>query len=394
MANIIVLPQIGIDEESAVLVKWHVETGNTVSVGDILFSLETNKATFDVESEFAGTVLELLVEEGDEVFVAAPICALGQPGEKYFIPDAKPETEKPAVKEVVSTPTSVPAATTKGVSPRARHLAAKNDIDPKLAEPTGPEGRVIERDIRTLVETGSAPNSPVAKPASTKFDDRPLSRMRKTIAKNVANSLGNTAQLTHTASFDASCILELRKGFKNSPDSSGITLGDMVLFAVSRTLPSFPEINTWFMGDFIRYFSDVNLAFAVDIEDGLVVPVIFDASNKSLLEISREVKQLAEECCNGTVLPSQLIGGSFTVSNLGQYGIESFTPILNAPQTGILGVNTITTRIRVIDGEICAYPSMSLSYTYDHRALDGAPASRFLQALCRNLENFTVLLAR
>ena len=395
MANIIVLPQIGIDEESAVLVKWHVQKGDIVNIGDIIFSLETNKATFDVESEYSGTILELLVEEGDEVFVAAPICALGQQGEEYIIPDLKPESNKPIIKEVMDTKiTLVQTTAQQGISPRARHLASKNDVDPKLANPTGPEGRVIERDIRNLIEYGVSSVTKVENPMDVGFYDKPLSRMRKTISKNIFNSLSNSAQLTHTASFDASCVLELRKGYKNTSDCSDITLGDMVMFAVSRTLPFFPDVNSWFMGDTIRYFENVNLAFAVDIEDGLLVPVIFGACKKSLLEISNETKSLAKECRDGTVSPNQLTGGSFTISNLGQYGIESFTPILNPPQNGILGVNTITTRVRVVDGEINVYPSMSLSFTYDHRALDGAPASRFLQSLCKNMENFTTLLAR
>jgi pyruvate dehydrogenase E2 component (dihydrolipoamide acetyltransferase) len=204
-------------------------------------------------------------------------------------------------------------------------------------------------------------------------------------------SLQNTAQLTHTASFDVSNILACRKRFKNDPAMSGITLGDIILYAVSRTLKDFPELNAHLLDNTLRVFNEVNLAVAVDTERGLMVPVIFNASQKTLPEISSELKTLAEQCRSGSISVDRLSGGSFTVSNLGQFGIESFTPILNAPQTGILGVNTIQQRVRVVDGCIGAYPCMTLSLTYDHRALDGAPASRFLQTLCGNLEKFETL---
>ena len=390
MANIVLLPQIGISEESAVLTKWYAQRGDTVKAGDILFSLETGKSSFDVESEYSGCVLALLAGEGDEIAVKSPVCVIGQPGEEFAV-DAAPQMAG-------DQPTDTRVG---GVSPRAKRLATKNDIDPRLALPSGPGNRVIEKDIRALIDERAAglrlqPGESAAAQAVALagYEDKPLPAIRRTIAKNMMESLQNSAQLTHTSSFDASDILAYRKLLKQSADLAGITLGDMVLFAVSRTLPAFPELNAWFLGDKMRFFSGVNLACAVDSEKGLMVPVIFGASKKSLLEISCEMKALAESCRNGGISPKLLSGGSFTVSNLGHLGIESFTPILNPPQTGILGVNTITTRLRDVDGKLCAYPCMTLSLTYDHRALDGAPASRFLQALCRYLENFTVLLSK
>lgn len=220
--------------------------------------------------------------------------------------------------------------------------------------------------------------------------------LRKVIAKNMMASLARTAQLTHTASFDATNLQAYRALLKGDGELGGVTLTDMILYAVSRTLPAFPELNAWVLEDgaTMRYFSEVNLACAVDTAKGLMVPVIFGASGLSLLQISKAINGLAEGCREGTVPAEALTGGSFTVSNLGMFGVEHFTPILNAPQTGILGVNTITQRVREADGALRAYPCMSLSLTYDHRAVDGAPASRFLQALCKNLERFTALLAK
>ena len=396
MAHTVLMPQLGISEESAILTAWHVRKGETVKSGDKLFSLETGKSAFDVESEHTGTVLALLAEEGGEIAVKAPVCVVGEAGEQW--PAYGPA---PAAEAAPPEPAAPIAADVRGVSPRARRLAEKNDIDPASAAPTGPSGRVIERDVRAFVnartENERAGITESITPAhdiqTVDYQDKPLSGIRKTIAKTMSASLAASAQLTHTASFDATRVLEYRGLLKNHPELNGVTLTDMVLYAVTRTLPAFPALNAWLMGDTMRVFSEVNLACAVDTERGLMVPVIFGASKKTLLEISRELKTLAEGCRGGGIDPKLLTGGSFTVSNLGQFGIESFTPILNPPQTGILGVNTITARVREAGGEIKTYPCMSLSLTYDHRALDGAPASKFLQTLCKNLESFTALLA-
>jgi pyruvate dehydrogenase E2 component (dihydrolipoamide acetyltransferase) len=372
------MPQLGISEESAILTAWHVRQGDAVGTGDKLFSIETGKSSFDVESEYAGTVLHISAAEGDEVAVKAPVCVIGEAGE-----------DCPAYAGVSVATHCVDAV---GCSPRAGRLAEKMGVDPAAAVPTGPGGRVIERDVRALQ---ALPQPPLATTPSEResgldhppeYTDRPLSHMRKIIAKNMLASLRNTAQLTHNASFDATAVLTCRKQFKEDPATAGVTLTDILLYTVSRTLKDFPALNAWLLDDTLRVFSEVSLAAAVDTERGLMVPVIFNASQKTLTELSDELKSLAEQCRAGSISPDLLSGGSFTVSNLGQFGIESFTPVLNAPQTGILGVNTVTHRVRE-DGT--PYPCMTLSLTYDHRALDGAPASRFLQALCKSLESFT-----
>ncbi len=415
LANLVLMPQMGISEESAILTQWHVKKGDTVNQGDKLFSIETGKATFDVESEHSGVVLELIASEGDEVLIKLPVCAVGTAGEVYVSETKAAATVATAVEavqpqavaslgSVVNQEAVQRENAIKGISPRARALASKADVDPSTATPTGAEGRIIERDVRSLIENGAT--SPVKAVEAVKtveagtanavegYQEKPLSNMRKIIAKNMMASLSQTAQLTHTASFDATSISEYRKLLKADPVLSGVTLTDMILYAVTRTLKEFPLLNAWLMGDTMRYFDDVNLACAVDTDKGLMVPVMFGASSKSLLAMSKELKTLAEGCRNGTIAPNLLSGGSFTVSNLGAFGIESFTPILNAPQTGILGVNTITQRVRDVDGKMEMYPCMTLSLTYDHRAVDGAPASKFLQALCKNLERFQALLAQ
>ena len=210
-------------------------------------------------------------------------------------------------------------------------------------------------------------------------------------------SLSNMAQLTHNFSFDATQMLALRKQLKAHAEEMGlanITLNDIVLFAVSRVLMNHKDLNAQFLDDKMLVFENVNLGMAVDTPRGLLVPVIRNANKLSLNEIAVQAKKLAKAAQEGSINPDDLNGGTFTVSNLGSFGVESFTPVINPPQTGILGVDTIQTKVRVVDGEIQAYQSMGISLTYDHRALDGAPASRFAQELCKTLENITVLLAK
>ena len=210
------------------------------------------------------------------------------------------------------------------------------------------------------------------------------------------NSLQAMAQLTEHFSFDASAIQGYRKLLKGMEgDCAGITLGDMLLFAVSRTILDYPDLNANAIEDgSVRRFRHVNLGVAVDTPRGLMVPTIFHADQKSLLQISREVRELAAQARSGRISPDLLAGGTFTVTNLGSTGVEMFTPIINPPQTGILGVCGITQRVRAgEDGQAVLYPAMGLSLTVDHRIVDGAPAAYFMRALCGNLERFTALMA-
>ena len=210
-------------------------------------------------------------------------------------------------------------------------------------------------------------------------------------------SLSSMAQLTLNTSFDATELMAYRKKVKENGEKLGlanITLNDMVLYAVSRTLPNHKDLNAHLLEDKMRYFTNVQLGMAVDTERGLMVPTIFNANKLSLNDIAVEAKKCAADCQKGSINPDKLSGASFTVSNLGSLGIESFTPVINPPQTGILGVDNIVTRVKEVNGQIKTYPAMGLSLTFDHRALDGAPAAKFLKELAANLENFSALLAK
>ena len=389
MAKAVIMPKAGITVESCIIGKWLKNVGDPVKVGDILFTYETDKASFECESTAEGELLAIFFNDGDEVPCFTNVCAVGAKGEDYSAlkpggaaeaPAAKAE-EAPKVEEEKKA--AAPEATKSAdgslkVSPRARTLAEKAGIDPKYAEATGPDGSIIERDIRKLMETGMPVTAETAAP------------------KSMMSSLHGMAQLTNHHSFDATSIQSFRKECKAAGgDVGGITLGDMVLYAVSRTLVNWKDLNANMIGDdTIRYFKHVNLGVAVDTPRGLMVPTIFNADTKSLLEISKEVKKLAEAARSGAISPDLLTGGSFTVSNLGSTGVEMFTPVINPPQTAILGVCGITQRVREENGQIKLYPAMGLSLTYDHRAVDGSPASKFVSELCKNLEKFTLLLAK
>jgi pyruvate dehydrogenase E2 component (dihydrolipoamide acetyltransferase) len=254
----------------------------------------------------------------------------------------------------------------------------------------------MENPVVQKAEAVAAQPVATAPVAEEEYKDVKFSGIRRAISKSMHTSLSTIAQLTHNTSFDASGILAYRKTLKAAEgDVSGITIGDIVLYAVSRTLLNHPDLNANMLDDNnISLFKHVHLGVAVDTPRGLMVPTIFNADQKSLLEISKEVKELAAQCREGNINPDKLSGGSFTVSNLGNLGVESFTPVVNPPQTGILGVCCTVDRVRKTADGFTVYPAMTLSLSYDHRAVDGTPAAKFQKELCANLENFTALLAR
>ncbi len=441
MANVVIMPKQGQSVESCILTELKKRKGDKVAVGDILFAYETDKASFEEESKFEGTVLELLYNEGDEVTVLANVMIIGEPGEnieQYLqgdqsveAPAAEQSEEAAVVVESKAEQQVVHAVATPGcgVSPRARHLAQKQGINVANLAGTGPNGRIIERDVIAAVE-GSAKMTPLAraialqsgavapqkgsglagtargvdmveaKGMATVAEDsqiKPLSNMRKIIAKAMHASLQNSAQLTHHLGADARRIMELRKAAKKATEegrlSVNITLNDLVCFAVIKALLKFPNVNSHFLGDSMRLFNKVHLALAVDTERGLMVPVVKCADDLTIVQLAERLKEVAAACKKGSIDPDLLSSeaASFTVSNLGNYGVEMFTPVINLPQSAILGVNTIVPRPKDIGGGVYAFvPHIGLSLTYDHRALDGGEATRFLKQIAIEIENLEI----
>ena len=443
MATVVIMPRQGQSVESCIITAFNKKLGDSVEAGEILFSYETDKSSFEEPAPVSGKILAIFREEGDDVPCLENVLVIGNDGEDVsaFAPAAEEAAPAPAPEAapVVEAPKAVepevvaPIAATAGVgsiSPRARILAEKTNADLLKAVPTGPNGRIIERDVQRLVDMGltvsgaakASYTSPVegsgingkvmlsdlnatpiaaaeeapAAPVSA-YEDVKLSGVRRVIAKSMHASLSNMAQLTLNSSFDATKLMALRASLKAGAEKMGlanITLNDMILFAVSRVLPSHKDLNAHYLDDVIRYFNNVNLGIAVDTNRGLLVPTVFAAEKMSLNELSKAAKSVITDAQSGSINPDKLQGGTFTVTNLGSLGIESFTPVINPPQTGILGVGTITKRIKEVNGEDVTYPAMGLSLTFDHRALDGAPAAKFLKELCFALENFDILLTK
>ena len=420
-AHGVMMPKQGITVESCILTSWNVKVGDAVKKGDVLFSYETDKSAFEQESEFEGEVLALFCEEGDEVPVLTNVCAIGQKGDDVssLAPNgakvSAPATSEPAVQQAPAT-TVAPAQTAQApqvasdgkvfASPRAKKLAEKLGVDLKTAVATGPNGRIIEKDVRVasvnpveVKEVACAPcEAKVEKTVSAEdfkaFKDQKMPNIRKVIAKGMMNSLSSMAQLTMNISFDCTNVLELRKYLKANQEKlnlPSITINHIIIYALSRVLKKHKDLNAHLINnDTMRYFDHVNMGIATDTPRGLLVPTLFGADTMTLSEIAVKSKKLSSQAIEGGINPELLQGASFTVSNVGTMGIESFTPVINPPQTGILGVCALETRVKLgKNDEVVPYTAMTLSLTFDHRALDGAPAGKFLKELKEYLENFS-----
>jgi len=443
MAVSIIMPKQGQSVETCIIAEIK-KKGDKVKKGEVIFSYETDKASFEEVSPQDGTVLECFYSEGDEVPVLQNVMIIGEPGENYSdllaqtdIPAAEVEKEtQQAVAKVENSPEQ-PALTelqpnknNAPVSPRARHLAEKEAIETSALAGSGPNGRIIEKDVRSALENrpkltplakklaaeeglqpttsgsglnGMAKSIDLSAPTNAvyglDYEDRKLPNIRKLIAKSMQASLQNSAQLTHHLGADARRILQLRKKAKAAFESGqlqvNITLNDFVCFAVIKALRKFPNVNSHFLGDSIRYFKKIHLGLAVDTDRGLMVPVVRNADDLSIIGLASQLKEVAAACRKGNVNPEILSpeAGTFTVSNLGNYGVEIFTPIINLPQSAILGVNTILPRPKDLgDGVYGFVPYIGLSLTYDHRSIDGGEATRFLKQIAEEIENLEIEL--
>jgi pyruvate dehydrogenase E2 component (dihydrolipoamide acetyltransferase) len=470
MASAVILPRQGQSVESCLILEWKKKEGDAVKEGEIICEVETDKATFEVEATAGGTILKNLYGEGDDVAVLAPISVIGNPGDdiEAALKEAGaglPETEpKDAVSEAETADAPAPPAAIAAVpaasdgrifvSPRARVLSAAKGVALEGMIGSGPEGRIIERDILKALE-GREPLTPAAAAAliekqltappsgtgpggritsadiavvadlsassvgmaaatSQEADLRPAAfagraefpgpttttdvvGIRKIISERMLGSMQTTAQVSFDVSADARSILEFRKKLKNSNEEmglTGITLNDMVLFSTAKSLMANRKINSHFHGDRVVEFEHVHLGIAVDTPRGLMVPVMRFADQLTLKEISIEAKRLIEGCRKGGISPDELSGATFTVTNLGAMGIESFTPIINPPEVGILGVNKIMPKpVLGEDGSVDHIPFIVFSLTANHQLIDGAVAARFLLSLKTAIANFDLTLS-
>ncbi len=419
MAIPVLMPRQGQSVESCILGQWYKSVGEEVSEGDILFSYETDKASFEEEAKEDGILLATFFEEGDEVPVLVNVAVLGKEGESFdeFKPGGEAVTEAAPVEVIEEAPKVVEFEVEDSspnkrirISPLAKNMAKKLGVEIQALKGSGPLGRIIARDVETATKTVEAPIEQPATRTAPKtvapamvleegddFEIKAIPNIRKLIANAMFQSLQNSAQLTHHMSADARKIMKLRKKFKqqfaDGTVSQNVTINDLVCFAVVRALEKFPQANTHYHGDKMKWFKKVHLGLAVDTDRGLMVPALKNADDLSITGISSQLKQLSTAARNGNINPDLLnpAEATFTVSNLGNYGVEMFTPVINLPQTAILGVCTIVPRPKEIEDGVYGFvPMIGLSLTYNHQALDGGEATLFLAEIKNQIENLSV----
>jgi pyruvate dehydrogenase E2 component (dihydrolipoamide acetyltransferase) len=421
MATDVRVPTTGNAGEDAVVLEWNVTEGSDVTAGDILVTLETAKATIDVEAPISGQVLKTFYTAGDEVGEHEVLAVLGEPGEQ-MPPGGSSAGPAADADDMGATspayPTPAVIATQPGggaepngrthtrrhsASPRARKLAGEFGIDLTSLAGTGPMGRIIIADVVAAQDRSSTEASPTPQPVLTpptidqtpsapteEFTVVPVRGARKITAQRMQASLANSAQLTLTRYAKAKALLRYAKRLRQVTDATSrprIGLNDLIMFGTARAVAQHPEANSWFDWEGIKQFTHVNLGFAVDTGQALLVPVIRSADTMTLSELSQAARTLVERARTGTLVPDEMDGGTFTVSNLGGLDIHWFTPVLNPPQTAIVGIGAA-------HQSHPAGPSLlPLSLTFDHRAIDGAAAARLLSDIASCIETVDVIAA-
>ncbi|PYK83772.1 MAG: pyruvate dehydrogenase complex dihydrolipoamide acetyltransferase [Verrucomicrobia bacterium] len=420
------MPKLSDTMTEGTLVSWKKKKGDKVSAGEVIAEIETDKATMEWESPEDGTLTEIYVEEGGKVNVGDKIAFIGGEGEEAQKKEEKKEpekkeekseekTEKPAPAEKKEKETAPPQEKKKPparteearvkASPVARRVAAELGVDLASVKGTGPEGRVTETDVRAaaksvaaVADRGGAKPQPKPVPSIKAGESAriQLSGMRKIIAQRLVESLGPIPHFYLTIEINAAPLMAAREELKSAgegADTSKITVNDFVLKAAVQAAVKVPRANASFDGDAVVQYADVDLGIAVAIEDGLLTPVIRAAQNKSLREISEQVKDLASRARNKRMKPEEFQGGTFTVSNLGGMGIDSFSAVINPPQGFILAIGKVT-KVPAIDesDKIVVGHRMSITMSCDHRVIDGALGAEYLKELRHLLENPALLL--
>jgi pyruvate dehydrogenase E2 component (dihydrolipoamide acetyltransferase) len=418
MAIPVEVPKLGNTVEECLIAKWRKHKGEQVSAGEVVAEIETDKATFEVTAPASGTILETFFDEGALVPVFTNLFVIGEAGESIeaFRPQgaAAPAIEEaapaatpdgPKVERQVARP--APPAPSGSLSPRARRFASEHDFHPAAVTGSGPAGRVLEEDLRQQYyespRVSSLANKRIAEgmeiggegsgtggmvlssdlvPPATR-----MSGIRATIARRMRESLATTAQYTLHTSANAGGLLLMRAKIKASTGVPDININDLVTFCAILALLDVPDVNVEFIDGKVYKHREVHIGFACDTPRGLMVPVVRDAHTLTAGQLSVKMKELTAQAVKGTVSPDDLSGATFTVSNLGGLGIESFTPVLNPPQVAILGVDSIQLKPVRREGRIEFIDAIGLSITFDHQVIDGAPGARFLSVVKEKIEN-------
>mgnify|MGYP006283263867 CR=1 FL=1 len=421
MATPVQIPKLGNTVEECLIIEWRKKKGDHVSQGEIVAEIETDKATFELEAAADGVLLDIFFNKNDLAPIHTTVCVIGEPGENIDefvpqleqkstaisaqVPDKNQQEQKLEIDKAdpISKQTSASDLSSPGKwSPRARTFGRERNFFPQSIQGSGPGGRILEQDVldawlsgprlsslaRSLVQdenrTTLATDQHIIYAGDLSAPAKTLSRIRTKSAKKLYDSLQKSAQYTLHSSADATQLLHLRQQLKQHSSKSvqQININVLVLLATIQALKEFPQLNAEFIDGKIYENKDINLCFACDTPQGLVVPVIHKSQNLTPEALAARVKTLAQQAEAGALTPDDLAGGTLTVSNLGNYGIESFTPILNAPQVALLGINAIQLKPVRVNGEIQFVDYIGFSLTLDHQVIDGAPGAQFLQRLC------------
>ncbi|MDP1419082.1 dihydrolipoamide acetyltransferase family protein [Peribacillus simplex] len=406
MAVEVVMPKLGMAMKEGTVSLWSKAVGDPVEKGEAIASINSEKIEMDIESPAEGTILNIAVQEGQGVPPGTVICHIGKPNEKIMINDHVSEEtqseideqEKPKTKESPI----LPMGDRLLITPVARKMAQAANLDIEKIQGSGPGGRITKEDVQKVIEkrdimsVNTEERKVNPQPTLESPQQIPVTGMRNIIATRMKESLQSSAQLTLTLKVDVTDLVILQKQAAETlqkHESTKLTITDFVAKAVVLSLKEHPKMNSAYIEDKINLYEHIHLGLAVALENGLVVPVIRNAESCSLKQLSNKGKELARCARDGQLPIEDMHGSTFTISNLGAYGVEHFTPILNTPETGILGIGSAYDTPRYIGEELERRTILPLSLTFDHRVLDGAPAAAFLQTLKRYLEEpITVLL--
>ncbi|MGU9541854.1 dihydrolipoamide acetyltransferase family protein [Bacillus cereus] len=396
MAVEVVMPKLGMAMKEGIITSWNIKAGDNVAKGELIASINSEKIETEIEAPADGTVLDIAVSEDEGVPPGTVICYIGKPNEKVEMQESthvveektsniEVQNQEPNGKEVAKQRIKI--------SPVAKKIAESENLDIKALVGTGPGGRITKADVlKALEERVANPEVPEQEESTVV----PVTGMRKAIASRMHASLQNSAQLTLTMKVDVTDLVALHKDIAEVVQKryeNKLTITDFVSRAVVLALREHKEMNSAYIDDAIHQFEHVHLGIAVALEKGLAVPAIRFANNLSLVELSKEIKDMAQKARAGSLSSDDMHGTTFTISNLGSFGIEYFTPVLNTPETGILGIGAIE-HVPVYKGKKLKKGSMlPLSLTFDHRVLDGALAAAFLRTIKHYLEEpITILL--
>lgn len=410
MAETISMPKLGFDMAEGTLVRWVKQVGENINKGDVLAEIETDKATVEVESSASGVVLQHIVEQGTVVPVNAPIAVVGQAGESVDVKpvaEEKPKTE--AVEQTAEkveqadtasqqpsssaeTSSSAPASGIKA-SPLAKKIAKDNNINLASIQGTGPGGRIVKKDVEAALS--SKPSAVSSQLPITSYENQivPTTKLRQAIGRRLVESKTTIPHFYVTHEYKMDALMDMRKQINAYlPDNEKVSVNDFILKATALSLRQFPNLNATIKGNEIIQFGDVNVGVAVTVPGGLMTVVVKNTDQKSLRQISAEVKVMAGRAREGKVKPEDVDGSTFSTSNLGMYDVEDFIAIINPPEAAILAISSAREVPVVENGQIKAGWRMKATISVDHRVSDGAEAAQFMQKLAEFLENPVLML--